>query len=259
MNLEILLFSIVSFSSALLYYVIADKANWTQRSVKDFETSYWNAFQILIWSLGAIMLRNGPTPSIWSTIPILPTTILYGLISEQPGMDFDLTGNRPLTGTQIAVLSTVGVFVFLYIVVLLYNQDYTNPVGVLWNFVPLLIFIVWMLTWLGVNKESTTTTTSSSYQPGGYDKFKKKYIYGGTMTNVTTSSYSLHIHHWMIGMIGFLLSKDPAMYSQIMSGIFWGIFCQEASAYGIAIPSDPRQTVTSTFQESDLGPGGTHM
>lgn len=256
MNLELLLFGIASFSSVLLYYVIADKANWKQRSVVDFETTYWNAFQTFIWSLGLILVRGGPTPSIWSSIMVVPTAIIYGLITEQPGMDFDLTGNKPLTTTQIAFLSVIGVLVFFYIIVLLYNQDYTNPISIVWKFVPLLLFIIWMLTWLGVNKANTSSSTTQTFNPG-HETAWGQYVQPGFETITTISSYNLHIHHWIIAVIGFLLSTDSAVYSQVVSGLFWGVFCQEAAAYGIAIPSDPRQTTSSSYQQTGLGPGGT--
>jgi hypothetical protein len=40
----------------------------------------------------------------------------------------------------------------------------------------------------------------------------------------------------MIALLGFFLSKDSRMYSDIGSGIFWGIFCQELASYGIGMP-----------------------
>jgi hypothetical protein len=62
----------------------------------------------------------------------------------------------------------------------------------------------------------------------------------------------------MISIVGVLLSISPSEYSQFVSGIFWGIFCQEAAAYGIMIPSDSRQSTQSQTTENQLGPGGTH-
>lgn len=259
MNIETFLFAITSFASVLLYYITASEAKWVANGVKSFEDAYWNAFQTFLFSLAIIVFRNGPPVTIWAVIPILPTALIYGLISQQPGMDFDLTGNNPLTPTQIGVLSAVGILVLIYVAIVLYRQDYTNPVAVLWKFAPLFLFIIWLLTWLGVNKDSTTSISKEIYQPGYQPPGNQPYQQGGITTNTFTTQYSLHIHHWIIAVIGFLLSKDHSTYSQIVSGIFWGVFCQEAGAYGIALPSDSRVTTTSSFQQNKptLGPGGT--
>jgi len=257
MNFHAFLFATVSFISVLMYYVIGKQANWSQKSVNDFETAYWNAFQTFIWSFGIIGLRGTPPVTIWAIVPILPTAILYGLIAEQPGMDFDLTGDKPLTSIQIGVLSGVGILVFVYIAAILFNQDYSSPLFVLSKFIPLFLFAIWLLSWLAVNKESKTTSVTKTTTDG--EVRMGVYVPGGTTTTTTTTNFQLHIHHWIIGVIGFLLSKDYSVYSQIASGVFWGIFCQEAGAYGIAIPSDPRNSYdeSDTYNQSNLGPNGT--
>jgi hypothetical protein len=260
MNIEPFLFAVTSFISVLLYYPIADKSKFKQRSVTDFETTYWNAFQVFMWSLAVILLRNGPVPSFWASMAIIPTALIYGVISEQPGMDFDLTGNKTFSPLQIGVLSSVGILMFLYMIVLFYKQDYQNPSSIVWKFIPLLIFIAWVLTWLGINKSSTTTSTTQQHYQSRVNAFGQ-HIPAGTETTTTTTSYNLHIHHWIIGIIGFLLANDSSLYSQLISGVFWGVFCQEAAAYGIALPSDARQSGTGNFKPDvpTLGPGGAHQ
>jgi hypothetical protein len=260
MNKELLLFAVISFASVLLYYPVANSGKFVQRSVTDFETTYWNAFQVFLWSLAIIVFRNGPVPSIWASLAVLPTTLIYGLISEQPGMDFALTGDSPLSSTQIGVLSGIGVLVFFYIIVLFYNQDYQNPISIVWKFLPLLIFIIWLLTWLGVDKRSSTSATSEQHEPAHNDAFGK-YVPGGTLITTTTTDYKLHVNHWIICTLVFLLENDSALYSQIIGGIFWGVFCQEAAAYGIALPSDSKQEYAYRYQPDApvLGPGGTQQ
>jgi hypothetical protein len=259
MNVEALLFGVVSFSAILLYYVTGNQSGWKQRSVLDFETSYWNAFQTFMWTLGAILFRSGPSPSILATTLVIPTALLYGLISEQPEMQFDLTGNKKLTGGQIAILTIVGVLMLFYIVIMLYNQDYTNPTAVLFKFIPLILFIIWIVTWLGIDKSAVTSSTTSGHVQGGYSPKWKQYIPGYSYTNTITTSYNLHFHHWIIGMIGFLLANDQSTMSQIVSGVFWGVFCQEAGAYGISIPSDSTTSGNNVITQDELGPGGTYM
>lgn len=256
MNLDTFLFGIITFGSVLLYFPIANAANWQQRNVKDFETTYWNAAQAVIWGLGLSLMRGSPLPNIWAVLPIFPTTIIYGLIAEQPGMNFDLTGNSPLTPLQIGVLTVVGILVLGYIGVIFYTSD-KSTLG--WKLAPLMIFVIWILTWLGVDKSQKTQQTTAEEIPGGYSPAFKRYGGGGTMTTTTNTTYNLHFHHWMIATIGYLLSISPDIYSQFISGIFWGIFCQETAAYGIMPPSDTRQSSISTFTPTYLGPGGTQQ
>ena len=75
--------------------------------------------------------------------------------------------------------------------------------------IPLLLFIIWMLTWINTPSETE---------------------------NGQEIKHPYHLHHWMIALLGFFLSKDSRMYSDIGSGIFWGIFCQELASYGIGMP-----------------------
>lgn len=256
MNFNIFLFAIVTFASVLLYYPISNDAKWIARTPMSFETVYWNAAQTVVWGLGLIMMRGFPLPNIWAILPILPTTILYGLVSEQKGMDFDLTGDTPLTPLQIGLLSFIGVIVAIYIGIIFYTQDKST---LIWRLIPLLIFIIWTLTWLGINKSSATTNSKTMTNPAHENPWGQN-IPGQMVTTTTTISYNLHFHHWMIGAIGFLVSISPDIYSQIASGIFWGIFCQESAAYGISMPSDSRinTSITSTNIPNNLGPGGTH-
>jgi hypothetical protein len=250
-----ILFAIVSFISVLIYYPIASAAKWKQRGIVLFKDAYWNAFQCFVYALAIMLIRGGPSPTIWAVLPILPTTLIYGLISEQPGMNFDLTGNTPFTSGQIALLTIFGILFGIYAIVIIYSE---SVYGSLQRLLPLLLFIIWILSWLGINKSEDSTSVEVSSFGGGYSNAFKRYVPGGTETSTISTTYNLHFHHWMISIVGVLLSISPSEYSQFVSGIFWGIFCQEAAAYGIMIPSDSRQSTQSQTTENQLGPGGTH-
>jgi len=84
-----ILFVLVSAISVFSYYGIANKAGWTQRSVTDIQTAYWNSFQAIVWSFAILFMRETPA-TLWSILPILPTTLIYGLIGENKDFQFDL-------------------------------------------------------------------------------------------------------------------------------------------------------------------------
>jgi hypothetical protein len=241
MDLYALLFAFVSFASVLLYYPIADAAKLKNRGVRQFHLSYWNAFQCFIWSLGVILMRGGPSVDISAIIPVLPTMIIYSVISELPEMSFDLTGGN-FTTTQIAVLSTVGVLVGLFILIIIILEP--DKSTLFWKFLPLIIFLAWSLSWIGIAKSQGTesaTTPIMTYWTTVFEDGRWRWV-EHTVEEEKQTNFILHFHHWMIGVAGFLACISSSTYSQFISGIFWGVFCHEAAAYGIMIPSKARQT-----------------
>ena len=214
-----LTFAVVSVISVFSYYFLGNKEKWIERGVNDIQTAYWNAFQTLIWSIGVLFLRGGNV-TIWTILPILPTTFIYGEISELPGFAFDLTSKIPPVALTILILIAL-VFV-TYVVYLTYTRSqccslYMN----VQFFAPFILFLAWMLSWLFMLNPSQSV------------------VDGVTVT----TTRSMHVHHWMIGVIGFLLAKDGTIVSDIISGIFWGVFCQAMASYGLGLPIDTKITI----------------
>ena len=214
-----LLFGLISSITVFSYYFLGNSAGWVQRSVTDRETAYWNAFQTLFWSFGILIFR-GYDASFWTILPILPTAFIYGEISEQPGFDFDLSSS--IKPGPLTLLIILGILFIIYVMYVMYIRSqccslYMN----IQFFLPLIIFIGWFLTWLSFLTTKQTTING----------------------NPATTTYSIHFHHWIIGIIGMLLAKNGGISSDIISGIFWGVFCQEMAAYGIDIPLDIRTKV----------------
>lgn len=258
MNIDALFFAIVSFATVLLYLSIAGAAGWTQRKVYDIETAYWKALEAFVWSLGMILLRGSPDVNMWAIIPIFPTALIYGFISEQPTMLFDLTGNTPLTSTQVAVLASVGSVVALYFVVAFALDPYKSTLP--YRLIPLVLFVTWLLIWLGVNKASERSETKRQMGGGISFTFGKDGAYQNFPTITTQYDYSLHVHHWIIAVIGFLLCLSPEIHGQIVSGIFWGVFCQSAASYGIMPPTNIQKSFTYGTERVPLvqRPDGTY-
>lgn len=252
MNLDIFLFSLITVASVLVYFFIANVANWQQRHITDFETAYWNAAQAVMWGLALSLMKGYPFPDMWAILPILPTTLIYGYIAEQPGMNFSFNVNTSLTSVQIVVLSIVSFVVLVYLGIVFYNSDKST---LFLKLIPVVLFIIWMLTWLGVNKGQSGQQVQQEFLPTIHTD--RSFRPAGTETITTTNIYTFHFHHWMIGAIGFLLSINPDVISQVGSGIFWGIFCQEAAAYGISMPTDDTQSQTLIWTPFSMGPGGT--
>jgi hypothetical protein len=211
MLLNTFLFTCISFATVISYYFIGNKVQWSQRSIVTFSDAYWQASQIIVWALAAVLLRNGPTISGWTLLPILPTAILYGFITEIKDMRFDLESS--FTPIQITVLVLVGLTVLFYVSILLMFLDLSV---ILFYFVPILLFLGWVFTWTKIPDQSDVQVNNKK----------------------TTNHYKFHLHHWIIALAGFLISKADRIFSDIGAGIFWGIFCQEIASYGIAIPVD---------------------
>jgi hypothetical protein len=242
------LYGLISAISVLTYYPIANRAGWSQRSVLDMKTAYWNAFQAFVWSFAILWFRTTPL-TIWALLPILPTTLIYGAIGENPALQFDLSATTKLTTEAIAVLATVGILFFFYLVSVLYHRfaNFDMASNFIF-FLPLLVFVAWILSWLAFSKPSVSSTQQTQ---GGFD-YHGHYTYGYTETDTTTTTSSIHFHHWMIAIIGMLLARDGRVMSDIVSGIFWGVFCQEMAAYGVAIPLDSKQVTVPTYQQNLL-------
>lgn len=250
MDVNALFFALVSFASVIIYLPVAGALGWTQRKVYDMETAYWKALEAFMWSLGMILLRGSPDVDIWAILPIFPTVLIYGLIGEQSAMMFDLTGNTPLTSTQVAVLASVGAVIGLYFILAFALDPYKSTL--LYRLIPLLLFITWLLIWLGINKASEKTTTERQLGEGVSFTWDKTGVYQNVSTITTQYDYSLHVHHWIIAVIGFLLCLSPDIHGQIASGIFWGVFCQSAASYGIMPPTNVRKTMTSGTERVPL-------
>lgn len=237
------LFALVSATSVFSYYFIGNSLGWTERSVLDIQTSYWNSFQAVIWSFAILMMRSRDA-SIWSILPILPTTVLYGYIGEQKDFQFSLNPGAKLSPTAIATLSLLGIGFLGYIISVLYTRGlYYTALSNVYFFIPLLLFVTWILTWLSFQKVVTTTTQEI---PAYFDQYYHKYEYGGLETDTTTSTTTIHLHHWMIALIGMLSTHDGRVLSEILSGVFWGVFCQELGAYGIATAVDIKKTTQTS-------------
>lgn len=212
-------FLLVSFISILSYYGLAQAQSWTNRGVIDIATTYWNASLSIIWGLAALKLRDGSPVSLAMIIPILPTTLIYGKLAQFQDMQFDLTG-KGIDTTSIAVLAVLGLIVLAYIGALVYFQRKNTPLSIFMYFLPAIIFLIWCITWLGFRSDYSVDFKIM----GVYDTFKGK--------------YSWHLHHWMIALLGFFISRHNSVLSDIVAGLFWGVFCQELAAFGIDIPVD---------------------
>ena len=253
MNINGLFFAIASFTTVLLYLPIAGAAGWKNRNVYDIETSYWNALEAFVWSLGMILFRGSVNVNIWAILPILPTALIYGLILEQPELTFFINKDTSLTTAQIAMVSSLGVVVGLYFIVSLALDPYKSTL--LYRLLPVFLFIIWLLVWLGVNKASDKTTFNQ-LQPTQYS-FSFSFddnepVYQTVPTETTQYNYILQPDSWVIGVIGFLLCLSPDIHGQIMSGIFWGIFCQTAASFGITPPTNVEKTRTSGTERIPL-------
>jgi len=219
MNQLEILFLLTSFVSIFLFFITGKLSNWSNRSVTDPATAYWNASLSIIWGIAALKLRNGSPVSLSMIIPIIPTTLIYGALSQIQDMQFDLTG-KGIDKTSIAVLAVLGVIVLFFVGSLIYVQRSKSSFSILGYFLPVLAFLVWCLTWLGFR-----STYSVEW------KFMEQY-------QTFIGTYSWHLHHWMIALIGFFLARYPSVWSDIVAGIFWGVFCEELAAFGIDIPVD---------------------
>jgi hypothetical protein len=206
------IFAGITYITIISYYYLSKARQWSQLTNTRQVDAFWSAFQGIIWSLAAIELRNGPPISIWTLLPILPTALIYGAISELPGMDFDLSSS--FTHVQITVLTFVGIAILIYLGFILYFLRLCTPIQIIKFFIPLLLFVTWMLTWIN------TPPSETEYNQ--------------------TIKHPYHLHHWMLALLGFFVSRDSRMYSDIGSGIFWGIFCQELASYGIGMPVDTK-------------------
>jgi len=155
-----------------------------------------------------------------------------------------------LSTPAIIVLSAIGLILLCYLGVVVYYRSYFDILSNVYFFLPAVVFISWILTWFSFMKADVSTTTQEF--PGYMDHKTKSYIYGGTDTETITTTRSLHIHHWMIAILGMLLTKDRLIISELLSGVFWGVFCQEIAAYGIDLPLDSHQTDTSSYTQNLL-------
>jgi hypothetical protein len=205
------MFAGLTYITVLAYYYFSKKMQWKQLTNTKQVDAYWNAFQGVIWALAALAIRDGPQISVWTLIPILPTALIYGQISELPGMDFDLSSS--FTPVQITALTFIGIAVVIYLGFIVYFLQSYSLFQIIKFLLPFLLFLTWMITWVNTRSETQ-------------DSQVIKYPY--------------HLHHWMIALLGFFISRDCRIYSDIGSGIFWGIFCQELASYGIAMPVDIR-------------------
>ena len=202
------IFAGITYITIISYYYLSKARQWSQLTNTRQVDAFWSAFQGIIWSLAAIELRNGPPISIWTLLPILPTALIYGAISELPGMDFDLSSS--FTHVQITVLTFVGIAILIYLGFILYFLRLCTPIQIIKFFIPLLLFVTWMLTWIN------TPPSETEYNQ--------------------TIKHPYHLHHWMLALLGFFVSRDSRMYSDIGSGIF----CQELASYGIGMPVDTK-------------------
>lgn len=218
-----ILFLLVSFSTVLIFYAVSKAQNWGQTAVIDGAHAFWNASLSIVWGIAVLALRNGPPVSLPMIIPILPTAMIYGAITQLSGMDFSLSSGG-MTSSGIGILVGVGLLLLGFIAALLYSQRYCSYYTIFKYFLPLLIFIIWCVSWIGFVNEGQVTVQTK--------------IYNHYVTDTGYLTY--HLHHWMIGVLGVLLARYPSVWSDIVAGIFWGVFCQELAAYGIDVPIDFR-------------------
>jgi hypothetical protein len=216
------LFLTVTFFTVMLFYIVSKSKNWGETSVIDTGDAYWNASLSIIWGIAVLGLRNGPPVSLAMIIPILPTALIYGAITQESGMDFSFT-NETLTASAISVLVIVSLLLLGFIAALLYLQRDCSSYTIFKYFLPVLVFIVWCISWLGFVVNSGQVTTNTKFF-NHYESY--------------TGYFTYHVHHWMIGIVGMLLARYPSIWSDIVAGIFWGVFCQELASYGIDIPLD---------------------
>lgn len=210
-----IMFAGLTYITIIAYYYISKRMYWIQLTNTRQVDAFWAAFQGVIWALAALAIRDGPQISIWTLLPILPTALIYGQISELPGMGFDLSSS--FTPVQITALTFIGIAVIIYLGFIVYFLTSYTPFQVIKFFLPFLLFLTWMITWINTRSETQ---------------------------NNQVIKYQYHLHHWMLALLGFFVSRDCRIYSDIGSGIFWGIFCQELASYGIAIPVDIKYVST---------------
>lgn len=240
MNISEILFCIVSFITVFIYYAVAQSSNWKERDITDMANVMWSATLSVVWSIFAINFRNGPPISYVALLPILPTALIYGKISEMPGLNKDLQ-NLNKTPQGIAALSSVGVIFGIYLIYILFKLIGKDIYSVLIYFLPLFIYAIWLLTWINIPLYKQNPQTYSKGESFNVDSDGKMYnvrnfYYEDPITyKVQASKYRMH--HWMLALIGFLISKHPTIISDLGLGIFWGVFIQEVSAYGIDMPA----------------------
>jgi hypothetical protein len=222
------LFIIVSIITIYAYFGTANLSNLEERRNFDITTTTWAASLSVVWGLATLALRNGPPISYWTSLLILPTALIYGKIAELPGLK-DSAEGMTKTKSGITALSVSAAAIFLYLLYIIYNVFGYGFYYAFMFFLPVIIFGLWILIW--INMPEGKVQSSQSYYDQKSSTVNSRYVYDKL-------TYKFRIHHWMIALIGVLISKHQTIISDLGLGIFWGIFIQELAAYGIDIPVD---------------------
>lgn len=221
-------FIVTSIITIYTYLWAGNLFNLEERRNFDITTTTWAASLSVVWGLATLSLRNGPPISYWASLLILPTAIIYGKIAELPGLKESAEGMLK-TKPGITALAASASVISIYIFYILYNVIGMGYYNTFLFFLPVVIFMLWILIWVNM-PEGTTQRTETKYDP---------------KTSISTSgyvydkrSYKFRIHHWMIALVGVFISKHQTIISDLGLSIFWGVFIQELAAYGIDIPVD---------------------
>lgn len=232
-----LLFVVTTIISIYLYFAVAQGENWTERDIKNVTMTSWSASLSVVFSLGLLALRNGPPISYWASLPILPTTLIYGFISDLPGLDLNLE-KMMKTPTGITALVISSVFAGIYLMYIIYNLFGKSYYEVFMFLLPVTVFIIWILLWLSSPDTVVRKPQEQTIGKIGQVEWNGQMIdnYGYITVPAVMGKYKLYIHHWMIALVGFFISKHQTIVSDLGLGIFWGIFVHSLASYGIDIP-----------------------
>jgi len=224
-----LLFVLTTVITIYLYFAASSSERWKNRRILNITSTSWSASLSVVFALGLLSLRGGPAISYWASLPIIPAALIYGQIAELPGLSLSL---KDITKTPQGIGALIGsvIVALIYVIYIIYNLIGKSYYEIFMFLLPVTIFLIWSLLWLSskdtYNKE--VVKAIYGYRKGGYTK---------EVTN-ETREYKFRMHHWMLALIGFFISKHQTIVSDLGLGIFWGIFVQSLSSYGIDIPVD---------------------
>lgn len=235
-----LLFVITTVVTVYSYFAAASNAKWYGRRIDNITLASWSASLSVVFALGLLSLRSGPSISYWAALPIIPAALIYGQIAELSGLQLSLADiTKTSQGVTALIVSTI--FAFIYVVYIVYNLIGKSYYEIFKYLLPVVIFLIWSLLWLSTKDsytkevkrpqdvyvhEQLSPTASRGYSAIRYD-IKNK-----------SQEYTFRMHHWMLALLGFFISKHQTIVSDLGLGLFWGIFVQSLASYGIDIPVD---------------------
>lgn len=226
-----LTFVVTTIVTIYLYFAASNVGKWGQRTINNVTLASWSASLSVVFSLGLLSLRSGPSISYWAALPIIPSALIYGQIAELPGLNVDLK-NITSSSQGLAALITTTIFAFIYVMYIIYNLIGKSYYEIFIYLLPVTIFLIWVLLWLST-KDTYKKEASSTLS---YDN--NTAVWKVVSKNYKDNPYKFRMHHWMLALIGFFISKHQTVISDLGLGVFWGVFVQSLASYGIDIPVD---------------------